>query len=152
MSNQLTQTPEAWQARLEVAAASRLTHLYDWTDGLATHISVRVPGRTDRYFVNPLGVAFDEVSASSVLEVDLEGNVITENGRGAGDLNPAGTVIHGAIHATGSPQAEAVVHLHSRDGTAISCQRDGLRPLTQMSLMVYGDIAYHDYEGVVLDN
>jgi ribulose-5-phosphate 4-epimerase/fuculose-1-phosphate aldolase len=147
----LTHTDAAHQARVEVAAACRLTHLFGWTDLLATHISVRVPGRHDRYFVNPLGASFDEVSASSVLEVDLDGHVITEDGKGAGELNPAGTVIHGAIHATGSPQAEAVVHLHSRDSVAVSCQRDGLLPLTQMSLMIYADLAYHDFQGVVLD-
>jgi ribulose-5-phosphate 4-epimerase/fuculose-1-phosphate aldolase len=147
----LTRTDAARDARIEVAAACRLTYLFGWTDLLATHISVRVPGRDDRYFVNPLGVAFDEVSASAVLEVDLAGNVITEAGRGAGELNPAGTVIHGAIHATGSPEAEAVVHLHARDGVAVSCQRDGLLPLTQMALMIYADLAYHDFQGVVLD-
>jgi ribulose-5-phosphate 4-epimerase/fuculose-1-phosphate aldolase len=151
MSNTLTHSDTAHAARIDLAAACRLTHLFGWTDGLATHISVRVPGRNDRYFVNPLGIAFDEVSASLVLEVDLDGQVITEAGQGAGDLNPAGTVIHGAIHATGSPQAEAVVHLHSRDGVAVSCQRNGILPLTQMALMVYGDLAYHDYQGVVLD-
>jgi ribulose-5-phosphate 4-epimerase/fuculose-1-phosphate aldolase len=147
----LTHSDAAHNARVEVAAACRLTHLFGWTDLLATHISVRVPGRADRYFVNPLGVSFDEVSASSVLEVDINGNVISEDGRGAGELNPAGTVIHGAIHATGSPQAEAVVHLHAKDGVAVSCQRDGLLPLTQMSLMIYADLAYHDFQGVVLD-
>jgi ribulose-5-phosphate 4-epimerase/fuculose-1-phosphate aldolase len=143
-----TNTDAAWNARFEVAAACRLTHLFGWTDLLATHISVRVPGRGDRYFVNPLGLLFEEVTASSILEVDLNGNVIG----GVGDLNPAGTVIHGAIHATGAPQAEAVIHLHSREGVAVSCQRDGILPLTQMSLMVYGQIAYHDFQGVVLDN
>jgi ribulose-5-phosphate 4-epimerase/fuculose-1-phosphate aldolase len=147
----LTHTDAAHQARVEVAAACRLTHVLGWTDFLATHISVRVPGRGDRYFVNPWGVAFDEVNASSVLEVDLEGRVITEEGKGWGELNAAGTVIHGAIHATGSPQAEAVVHLHSKYGVAVACQRDGLLPLTQSALMVYADLAYHDYQGVVLD-
>ncbi|MDR0701073.1 MAG: class II aldolase/adducin family protein [Azoarcus sp.] len=148
---QLTHSDAARDARVDVAAACRLTHLFGWTDLLATHISVRVPGRRDRYFVNPLGVAFDEVSASNVLEVDLEGNVIVEGGRGAGELNPAGTVIHGAIHATGLEAANAVVHLHARDGVAVSCQRDGLLPLTQMALMIYADVAYHDFQGVVLD-
>ncbi|MDR3212438.1 MAG: class II aldolase/adducin family protein [Azoarcus sp.] len=146
-TNSLTTTDAAWNARVDLAAACRLTHLYGWTDLLATHISIRVPDRNDRYFVNPLGSLFDEVDASSILEVDLDGNVIG----GKGDLNPAGTIIHGAIHATHSPQAEAVVHLHSREGVAVSCQRDGLLPLTQMALMVYADVAYHDYHGVVLD-
>jgi ribulose-5-phosphate 4-epimerase/fuculose-1-phosphate aldolase len=151
MTQTLTRSDAAWNARIELAAACRLTHLFGWTDLLATHISIRAPGRNDRYFVNPLGVLFDEVTASNVLEVDLDGRVVTEAGRGAGELNPAGTVIHGAIHATGSPQAEAVIHLHSRDGVAVSCQRDGLLPLNQMALMVYGDLAYHDFQGVVLD-
>ena len=142
----LTPTADAWNARVELAAACRLTHLFGWTDLLATHISLRVPGRHDRYFVNPLGQLFDEVSASSVLEVDLEGNVIG----GKGDLNPAGTVIHGAIHAN-APEAVAVIHLHSREGVAVSCQKEGILPLTQMSLMILGDLAYHDFQGVVLD-
>ncbi|MDR1062404.1 MAG: class II aldolase/adducin family protein [Azoarcus sp.] len=148
---QLTDSDAAYAARVDVAAACRLTHLLGWTDLLATHISVRVPGRHDRYFVNPLGLAFDEVGASSVLEVDINGNVVTGDGRGAGELNPAGTVIHGAIHATGLAAANAVVHLHARDGVAVSCQRDGLLPLTQMALMIYADVAYHDFQGVVLD-
>jgi ribulose-5-phosphate 4-epimerase/fuculose-1-phosphate aldolase len=142
-----TTTTDAWNARVELAAACRLTHLFGWTDLLATHISIRVPGRHDRYLVNPLGLLFDEVDASSILEVDLEGKVIG----GKGDLNPAGTVIHGAIHAY-APEAVAVIHLHSREGVAISCQTDGLLPLTQMSLMILGDVAYHDFQGVVLDN
>jgi ribulose-5-phosphate 4-epimerase/fuculose-1-phosphate aldolase len=134
------------QARIDLAAACRLVALFGWTDLLATHISLRVPGRHDRYLVNPLGLLFEEVTASSVLEVDLDGRVVA----GDGDLNPAGTVIHGAIHASVG-HAEAVIHLHSRDGVAVSCQDGGLLPLTQMSLMVYDDIAYHDFQGVVLD-
>lgn len=133
-------------ARVDLAAACRLVHLFGWTDLLATHISIRVPGRHDRYLINPLGLLFEEVTASSILEVDLEGNITA----GEGDLNPAGIVIHGAIHA-GVPHAEAVVHLHSRDGVAVASQEDGLLPLTQMALMVHGQIAYHDFQGVVLD-
>jgi len=148
MSNTLTVSDAAWNARVDLAAACRLTHLFGWTDLLATHISIRVPGRADRYFVNPLGLLFDEVTASSILEVDFDGKVIG----GHGDLNPAGTVIHAGIHATGSPQAEAVVHLHSKEGVAVSCQKNGLLPLTQMALMIYADLAYHDFQGVVLDN
>jgi ribulose-5-phosphate 4-epimerase/fuculose-1-phosphate aldolase len=143
----LTISDAAWNARVELAAACRLTHLFGWTDLLATHISIRVPGRNDRYYVNPLGLLFDEVTASSILEVDFAGKVI----EGVGELNPAGTVIHGAIHATGSPEAEAVVHLHARDGVAVSCQKNGLLPLTQMALMIYNDLAYHDFQGVVLN-
>lgn len=133
-------------ARVDLAAACRLVHLFGWTDLLATHISIRVPGRHDRYLINPLGLLFEEVTASSILEVDLEGNITA----GEGDLNPAGIVIHGAIHA-GVPHAEAVVHLHSRDGVAVATQEEGLLPLTQMALMVHGQIAYHDFQGVVLD-
>jgi len=133
-------------ARIDLAAACRLTALLGWTDFLATHISIRVPGRDDRYLVNPLGLVFEEVTASSILEVDLDGNIVD----GEGELNPAGTVIHGAIHAA-APQAAAVVHLHSREGVAVSCQDGGLLPLTQMALMVLGDVAYHEFQGVVLD-
>jgi len=139
-------TLAARQARIDLAAACRLVALFGWTDLLATHLSIRVPGRDDRYLINPLGLLFEEVDASSILEVDLDGNIVA----GQGDFNPAGIVIHGAIHAS-APQAEAVVHLHSRDGVAISCQEGGLLPLTQMSLMVLGDVAYHDFQGVVLD-
>lgn len=136
----------AQQARVDLAAACRLVALFGWTDLLATHISMRVPGRHDRYLINPLGLLFEEVTASSILEVDLDGRIVA----GHGELNPAGVVIHGAIHAH-APHAEAVVHLHSRDGVAVSCQEHGLLPLTQMALMVLGDIAYHDFQGVVLD-
>ncbi|MQY52382.1 class II aldolase [Rhodocyclus tenuis] len=134
------------QARIDLAAACRLVALFGWTDLLATHLSIRVPGRRDRYLVNPLGLLFEEVCVSAILEVDLEGRIVA----GEGELNPAAVVIHGAIHAE-AEQAEAVVHLHSREGVAISCQASGLLPLTQMSLMVLGDLAYHDFQGVVLD-
>ncbi|THF65238.1 class II aldolase/adducin family protein [Pseudothauera rhizosphaerae] len=133
-------------ARVDLAAACRLIHLFGWTDLLATHVSYRVPGRNDRYFINPLGLLYEEVTASSILEVDLDGRVVG----GEGDVNPAGIIIHGAIHAS-APQAEAVIHLHSREGVAVSAQEGGLLPLTQMALMVYGQIAYHDFQGVVLD-
>jgi ribulose-5-phosphate 4-epimerase/fuculose-1-phosphate aldolase len=133
-------------ARVDLAAACRLTALLGWADFLATHISIRVPGRHDRYLINPLGLAFDEVTASSILEVDLDGKVVA----GEGELNPAGTVIHGAIHAA-VPEAEAVVHLHSRDGVAVASQDGGLLPISQMALMALGDVAYHEYQGVILD-
>lgn len=152
MSTDLTINDATHAARVELAAACRLTHLFGWTDLLATHISIRVPERHDRYLVNPLGLLFDEVTASDILEVDLQGQVIGNLHGGKGDLNPAGTVIHGAIHATGTPEAEAVIHLHSREGVAVSCQAGGLLPLTQMSLMILHDVAYHDFQGVVLDN
>jgi ribulose-5-phosphate 4-epimerase/fuculose-1-phosphate aldolase len=151
MSTDLTVSDAAHAARVELAAACRLTHLFGWTDLLATHISIRVPGRSDRYLVNPLGLLFDEVAASDILEVDLQGQVIGNPHGGKGDLNPAGTVIHGAIHATGTPEAEAVIHLHSREGVAVSCQAGGLLPLTQMALVILDDVAYHDFQGVVLD-
>lgn len=133
-------------ARVDLAAACRLVHDFGWTDLLATHLSLRVPGRADRYLINPLGLLFEEVTASSILEVDLAGRVVG----GEGEINPAGIVIHGAIHAS-VPEAEAVIHLHSREGVAVSCQEAGLLPLTQQALMVYGQVAYHDFQGVVLD-
>lgn len=133
-------------ARVDLAAACRLIHLFGWTDLLATHVTYRVPGRHDRYFINPLGLLYEEVTASSILEVDLDGKVVG----GEGDVNPAGIVIHGAIHAA-VEDAAAVIHLHSRDGVAVATQDEGLLPLTQMALMVHGQIAYHDFQGVVLD-
>lgn len=143
----MSQTPTPLQAaRLDLAAACRLIAHFGWTDLLATHVSIRVPGRHDRYLINPLGLLYDEVTASSILEVDLDGRVVA----GDGEVNPAGIVIHGAIHAA-VPEAAAVVHLHSREGVAVATQQDGLLPLTQMSLMVLGQLAYHDFHGVVLD-
>lgn len=133
-------------ARVDLAAACRLIHLFGWTDLLATHVTCRVPGRHDRYFINPLGLLYEEVTASSILEVDLDGKVVG----GEGEVNPAGIVIHGAIHAA-VPDAAAVIHLHSREGVAVATQEEGLLPLTQMALMVHGQIAYHDFQGVVLD-
>lgn len=134
-------------ARVDLAATCRLIDRFGWTDLLATHVSLRVPGRHDRYLINPLGLLYGEVTASSLLEVDLEGRVVA----GDGDINPAGIVIHGAIHGA-VPEAEAVIHLHSREGVAVSCQAGGLLPLTQMALMVLGQVAYHDFQGVVLDH
>jgi ribulose-5-phosphate 4-epimerase/fuculose-1-phosphate aldolase len=134
------------EARIDLAAACRLTAHFGWTDLLATHLSIRVPGHHDRYLINPLGLLFDEVTASSILEVDLEGRVVA----GDGEVNPAGVVIHGALHGE-VPEAAAVVHLHSREGVAVATQEGGLLPLTQMALMVLGDVAYHDFHGVVLD-
>lgn len=133
-------------ARIDLAAACRLIHLFGWTDLLATHVSHRVPGRHDRYFINPLGLLYEEVTASSLLEVDLEGRVVG----GEGEVNPAGIVIHGAIHAAVA-DATVVIHLHSREGVAVATQAGGLLPITQMALMVYGQVAYHDFQGVVLD-
>jgi ribulose-5-phosphate 4-epimerase/fuculose-1-phosphate aldolase len=146
MQRDLDQQLALQAARVDLAAACRLIHLFGWTDLLATHVSIRVPGRHDRYLINPLGLLFEEVTASSILEVDLEGRITA----GEGDLNPAGIVIHGAIHAH-VPTAEAVVHLHSRDGVAVATQAGGLLPLTQMALMVHGQLAYHDFQGVVVD-
>lgn len=146
MNAPLDTAAAARAARVDLAAACRLIHLFGWTDLLATHVTYRVPGRHDRYLINPLGLLYEEVTASSILEVDLDGRVVG----GEGDVNPAGIVIHGAIHAA-VPDAAAVIHLHSRDGVAVATQEEGLLPLTQMALMVHGRIAYHDFRGVVLD-
>ena len=139
-----------WQARVELAALYRLAALYGWDDFLYTHISARVPGPDRHFLLNPLGLWFEEVTASSLVKVDLDGHIIDGHlGQGWG-INHAGYVIHSAIHGA-REDAHFIAHFHTDDGVAASSQKDGLLPLNQRSLAVIPDLAYHDYEGVALN-
>jgi ribulose-5-phosphate 4-epimerase/fuculose-1-phosphate aldolase len=135
---------EEWQARVELAALYRLVALYGWDDLIYTHISARIPGPEHHFLINPYGLLFEEITASSLVKIDLEGNVLQETSY---FINPAGFTIHSAIHAA----REDAMHLHSDDGVAVAAQAEGLLPLTQHSLIVLPKLAYHDYEGIALN-
>lgn len=139
--------PAKWQARVDLAACYRLVALHGWDDLLATHISARLPGAREVFLVNPFGLAFEEITASSLVEVDLDGTQLTPSEYG---INPAAFTIHSAIHEARA-DAHCVIHLHSDNGTAVSALADGLLPVTQTAMLVEGDLAYHEFEGVALD-
>src|SRR5476649_804230 len=138
---------ETGQIRIDLAAAYRLIHRLGLDDSIYTHISVRLPGRHDRFLINPYGMRFDEVTASNLVTVDLDGKVI-EDPLGLG-INPAGFTIHSAIHAA-RHDAICVLHTHTVNGVAVSAQKNGVLPLSQQSIFVLQNLAYHDYEGVAL--
>jgi len=141
-----------WQTRIDLAACYRLVAHYGLTDLIFTHLSARVPGEVgpnggEVFLINPLGYMFHEITASSLVKVDINGKVLSKTDY---DINPAGFTIHSAIHAA-RPDVGCVMHLHTDDGTAVSAQADGLMPLTQTAMVVIGDLAYHDYEGIALN-
>ncbi len=135
-----------WVVRRDLAAAYRLCALFGWDDLIYTHISARVPGDAGHFLVNPLGLAFDEITASSLVKIDLDGRVI---GDCAYAPNAAGFVIHGGIHQV-RHDAGCIIHLHTEAGMALSCLDEGLLPLTQHAMRFHGRIGYHDYEGIAL--
>jgi ribulose-5-phosphate 4-epimerase/fuculose-1-phosphate aldolase len=138
---------EEWKARVDLAAMYRLAALHGWDDLIFTHISHRVPGPEHHFLINPYGFLFEEITASSLVKVDLEGNIVQETDH---FINPAGFTIHSAVHAA-REDAHVVMHLHTDDGVAVSCQKEGLLPLSQTSMVARHDLAYHDYEGIALD-
>jgi len=140
-------TAEEWQARVDLAAAYRLVSLYGWDDLIFTHISARVPGGEHHFLLNPYGMMFEEVMASSLVKIDLQGNKVMESPY---FINPAGFTIHSAVHQA-REDALCVMHLHTRNGIAVSAQKDGLLPLSQQAMFALGSLAYHDYEGLALD-
>jgi ribulose-5-phosphate 4-epimerase/fuculose-1-phosphate aldolase len=137
---------EEWQIRQDLACLYRIVAHHGWDDFLFTHLSVRVPGPEHHFLLNPLGLMFEEVTASSLVKVDVEGNKVMETPY---DVNPAGFTIHSAVHMA-REDAHCVMHLHTDDGVAVSAQESGLLPITQHAMQL-GEIAYHDYEGVALD-
>jgi ribulose-5-phosphate 4-epimerase/fuculose-1-phosphate aldolase len=138
-----------WQARVDLAATYRLCALHGWTDLVFTHISARLPDEDgqERFLINPYGVMFDEMTASSLVKIDLDGNICQETPY---FINPAGFTIHSAIHMA-RHDAGCVIHVHTPYGVAVSVQKNGLRRYTQFSMIVNNDLAYHDYEGIALD-
>src|SRR2546426_5197279 len=140
-------TEPEWQARVDLAAAYRLVALYGWDDLIFTHISARVPGPDHLFLLNPYGMMFEEVTASSLVKVDLDGSKVMESPY---FVNPAGFTIHSAVHAA-REDALCVMHLHTDFGIAVSAQKAGLLPLSQQSLFALASLSYHEYEGVALD-
>jgi ribulose-5-phosphate 4-epimerase/fuculose-1-phosphate aldolase len=138
---------EEWQQRVDLAALYRLVASYGWDDMLFTHLSARVPGKGHHFLLNPFGLLFEEVTASSLVKVDEHGNKVMDSPYG---INPAGFTIHSAVHMA-RDDAHCVMHLHTDDGVAVSAQEGGLLPITQHAMQL-GEVAYHDYEGVALDH
>jgi len=132
------------EARINTAALYRLIALQGWDDLVGTHVSARIPGQQPRFLLNPYGMLFEEITASSLLTIDVEGNQLTESPY---TYNRAGFTIHSAVHMH-RQDAEYVIHLHTDYGVAVSCQKAGLKPINQTAIAIHADLAYHDYEGV----
>src|SRR5271156_2419339 len=142
-------TEAEWQARVDLAACYRLAHHFGMTDLIYTHISARVPGPDEHFLINPYGLLFNEISASSLIKVDLEGAVVLKPDLDY-PVNQAGFVIHSAVHAARA-DVRCVMHTHTRAGIALSALACGLLPLTQTAMRFHGRIGYHDYEGPAVD-
>src|SRR6476619_8124615 len=142
-----TVSPEAWQTRVDLAAAYRLVALFRWDDLVFTHITAKIPG-TEHFLINPYGLMFDEITASSLVKIDIAGNVLQET---PFPINPAGFVIHSAVHSA-RHDAQCVMHTHTLNGVAVSAQKRGLLPISQFSIFVLASLGYHDYEGVALND
>ena len=137
-------TAEEWQLRVDLAACYRLVAAYGWTDLIFTHISARVPGPDHHFLINPYGLMFDEITASSLVKVDRKCNKLIDS---PFPVNPAGFVIHSAVHEA-REDIQCVMHIHTRAGVAVSAQKCGVLPISQQSTFVLASLAYHDYEGV----
>ena len=141
-------TGEEWALRVDLAACYRLIAMYGWDDLVFTHISARVPGSDEHFLINAYGLLFEEITASSLVKVDLSGDKVLESPH---PVNPAGFVIHSAVHEA-RPDVGCVLHTHTKAGVAVSAQADGLLPISQISLFPYASLGYHDYEGVALND
>lgn len=139
-------SPEEWALRVELAACYRLLPLYGMSDLVFTHISARVPGPDHHFLINPYGMLFDEITASSLVKVDMQCNKVMDS---PWPVNPAGFVIHSCVHEA-RPEIQCVLHTHTRAGIAVGAQKGGLLPISQQSTFVLPSLGYHDYEGVAL--
>jgi ribulose-5-phosphate 4-epimerase/fuculose-1-phosphate aldolase len=137
-----------WQLRVDLACAYRLVASFGWDDLIFTHLSVRIPGPEHHFLLNPYNRLYEEITASSLVKVDLHGNAVMA---GSAPVNPAGFTIHSAIHMA-REDANCVIHLHTKQGLAVSAMSEGLMPLTQTAMTVIADVAYHDYEGLAFDH
>ena len=137
---------EEWEARVQLAAAYRIFDRLGWTELIYNHISLRVPGEDQHYLINPFGLHYSEVTASSLVKVDLAGNIV---GPSDWPINPAGITFHGAIHAT-LPDAHCVMHLHTTATQAVCCLKGGLSFTNFYAAQLYGKVAYHDFEGITV--
>lgn len=137
-----------WKARVELAALYRLVALHGWDDMIFTHISARVPGPEHHFLINPYGWYFEEMTASSLVKVDLDGKIVQET---TSLVNPAGFTIHSAVHAA-REDAHFVIHLHTQNGVGVAAQKDGLLPISQNACLLQHQVAYHGYEGLALNH
>lgn len=137
---------QEWQLRGDLAACYRLIALYGWDDLVFTHVSARVPGPEHHFLINPYGMMFEEITASSLVKVDETCAKVMES---PFPVNPAGFVIHSAIHAA-RPDVQCVLHVHTVAGVAVSAQKEGVRPISQQSTITLASLGYHDYEGIAL--
>src|SRR6202012_3363512 len=140
--------PQEWEIRCDLAAAYRLVAHYGMDDLIFTHLSARLPGEEHRFLLNPYGLLFDEITASSLVVVDADGHAIEKEEESK--INNAGFTIHSAVHMS-RDDAGCVMHTHTTAGMAVAAQDQGLLPLNQMSMEFFGKVAYHDYEGIALD-
>jgi ribulose-5-phosphate 4-epimerase/fuculose-1-phosphate aldolase len=138
---------EEWALRVDLAAAYRLVAMYGWDDLIFTHLSVRVPGPDHHFLINPYELMFEEITASSLVKIDVHGNPVMETPY---RTNAAGFTIHSAIHMS-REDAHAVIHLHTPHGQAVSAHSEGLMPLTQTAMLIRDELTYHHYEGVATD-
>jgi ribulose-5-phosphate 4-epimerase/fuculose-1-phosphate aldolase len=139
---------QEWRTRVDLAACYRLVARYGWDDLVFTHITAKVPDAEGQFLINPYGMLFEEITASSLVKIDLEGRKLDDNPH---PVNPAGFVIHSAIHAA-RENARCVLHTHTLNGVAVSAQKRGVLPISQQSIFVLASLAYHDYEGVALND
>ena len=138
---------EEWKTRVNLAACYRLIAMHGWDDLIFTHISARVPGSHEHFLINAYGLLFEEMTASSLVKVNLDGEIVLETPY---FVNPAGFTIHSAVHAA-RPDAGCVLHTHTKAGVAVSAQADGLLPISQISLFPFAALSYHGYEGIALN-
>lgn len=137
---------EEWETRVNLAACYRAVAMFGWDDLIFTHISARVPGAEEHFLINPYGMLFEEITASSLVKIDLNGRKVMDS---AYPVNPAGFIIHSAIHHA-RPDAKCVLHLHCPNGVAVASQKSGLLPISQQAMVVHTSLAYHNYEGIAL--
>jgi len=143
MNNPLNISHEEWNNRIDLSACYHLAHFFGWSDIIWNHITVKTSKDKNTFLINKFGLRYDEISASNLLEIDLNGNVVS----GDGQINYTGFVIHGAIHKAKN-NIHCVMHTHSRAGLAISCLKHGLEPIIQDAAMFHNRISYHDWEGM----
>src|ERR1700756_5999519 len=139
--------PEEWAVRVDLAACYRLIAHFGWDDLVLTHNSARVPGEPNHFLINPMGLMFDEITASNLLKMDLDGNLVEPSEY---EANRAGYVIHSAIYM-GRPDVQCIIHTHTEADIAVGALQEGLLPLSQWAMRFYNRLGYHDYEGVSLD-
>ncbi len=149
-SFKMSVSADEWRARVELAACYRLVAMYGWSDLIATHISMKLPSNDNtkkhQFLINPYGLMFDEITASSLIKIDVEGNKLDDTPY---EVNRAGFTIHSAIHK-GRDDVTCILHTHTRAGVAVSAQKCGLLPISQQSTLVLGSLGYHDYEGIAV--